>query len=90
MLAAWDAFQLLASPYTSALILDVSLRKDKAFAGLKWLTGIIPDFFSHKEFQPYRVTKSYSRYGEERFKNIIYIKKNILLLYTVQTFQSLG
>lgn len=67
-----------------------SLRKDKAFTGLKWLTGIIPDFFSHNEFQPYRVTKSYSRYGEERFKNITYIEINILLLCTVQTFQSLG
>lgn len=62
----------------------VLLRKDKAFAGLKCLTDIIPDFFSHSEFQPYRVTKSYNRYGEERFINMIYIKINLLLLWMFQ------
>ena len=66
------------------------LRKDKDFAGLKWLTDVIPDFCSHSEFQLYKVKKSYNRYGEERFMNIMYIKMNLLILWTVQIFQFLG
>lgn len=65
------------------------LRKDKAFAVLKCFIDIIPDFFTHNDFQPYNVTKSYNGYGEERFINMIYIKISLLHLWMVQIFQFL-
>jgi len=82
MWAALNAFHLLISPYTLPLILGMHfLGKIRLLQGSVGLQTLFLVFN-----QPQGVKIPCNKHGQERFINMIYIKINLLLLWTVQIF----